>query len=158
MLIAVLILTIIAVSSSARSGGAAALMSRVNAAFRQNDRLNGAKVYTAAPGVVVLYGTVFDNKDRKLAERTAYDVNGVTQVIDNLRTKTGKWFREEDRINAQLQMNGFNDVQVRVVGPEIYISGQVHSQSEKQRAANVVASVSNLHINNFIWVEPGSIF
>jgi osmotically-inducible protein OsmY len=55
-------------------------------------------------------------------------------------------------------MNGFNDVQVRVVGPEIYLSGKVTSQSEKQRAAAVVASVSNLQINNFIWVQPASIF
>jgi len=133
-------------------------MNRVNAALRRNDRLNGAKVYTAAPGVVVLYGTVFDDKDRKLAEQTAHGVKGVSHVIDNLRTKTGKWFREEERINAQLQMNGFNDAQVRVVGPEAYLSGQVQSQSDKQRAANVVASVSKLHITNFIWVQPGSIF
>jgi hypothetical protein len=47
---------------------------------------------------------------------------------------------------------------VRVVGPEVYLSGKVTSQREKQRAANVVASASNLQINNFIWVQPGSIF
>jgi len=133
-------------------------MDRVNTALRGNDRLNGAKAYTAAGGVVVLYGTVFDDKDRTLAEQTANGVNGVTQVVDNLRTKTGKWFQEEERINTQLQMNGFNDVQVRVVGPEIYLSGKVTSQSEKQRAASVVASVSKLQIDNFIWVQPGSIF
>src|SRR5271163_2296493 len=101
---------------------------------------------------------VFDDKDRALAEQTENGVNGVTQVVDNLRTKTGKWLREEERINTQLLVNGFNDVQVRVVGPEVYLSGQVTSQSEKQRAASVVASVSSLQINNFIWVQPGSIF
>jgi osmotically-inducible protein OsmY len=153
--VAVLILTI---AGAARADGEVALMNRVNTALRGNDRLNGAKAYTAAPGVIVLYGMVFDDKDRALAEKTANGVNGVTQVVDNLRTKTGKWFQEEERINTQLQMNGFNDAQVRVVGPEIYLSGKVTSQSEKQRAANVVASVSNLQINNFIWVQPGSIF
>jgi hypothetical protein len=115
-------------------------MNQVNAALRVNDRLNGAKAYTAAPGVIVLYGMVFDDKDRTLAEQTANAVNGVTQVIDNLRTKTGKWFQEEERINSQLLMNGFNDVQVRVVGPEVYLSGQVTSQAEKQRACVVLES------------------
>lgn len=156
--IAVLILSIAGSVSFALADGEVALMNRVNAALRINDRLNGAKAYTAAPGVVVLYGMVFDDKDRTLAEQAANGVNGVTQVVDNLRTKTGKWFQEEERINAQLLMNGFNDVQVRVVGPEVYLSGKVTSQSDKQRAASVVASVSNLQINNFIWVQPGSIF
>jgi osmotically-inducible protein OsmY len=130
----------------------------VTAALRTNDRLNGAKAYTAAPGVVVLYGMVFDEKDRALAEQTANSVPGVNQVVDNLRTKTGKWYQEEERIDLQLQMNGFNDVQVKVVGPYVYLSGQVTSQAEKQRAANVVGSVSNLQINNMIWVQPGSMF
>jgi osmotically-inducible protein OsmY len=153
-----LTLAIATAGSFARADGEVALMNQVNAALRRNDRLNGAKAYTAAPGVVVLYGMVFDDKDWALAEQTANGVNGVTQVVDNLRTKTGKWFQEEERINTQLLANGFNDVQVRVVGPEIYLSGKVTSQSEKQRAASVVASVSNLRINNFIWVQPGSIF
>ena len=126
--------------------------------LRGNDRLNGAKAYTAALGVVVLYGMVFDDRDRALAEQVANGVNGVNQVVDNLRTKTGKWFQEEERINLQLQMNGFKDVQVRVVGPYVYLSGQVTGQADKQRAADVVASVSNLQINNMIWVQPGSMF
>ena len=91
-------------------------MNQVNAALRSNDRLNGAKAYTAAEGVVVLYGTVFDDKDRALAEQTANAVPGVNSVIDNLRTKTGKWFQEEEQIDLQLQMNGFDDVQTKVIG------------------------------------------
>ncbi len=156
--IAVLILAMAGAASLAWADGEVVLMNRVNAALRGNDRLNGAKAYTAAPGVVVLYGMVFDDKDRALAEQVANGVNGVNQVVDNLRTKTGKWVQEEERIDLQLQMNGFNDVQVRVVGPVVYLSGQVTSQAEKQRAANVVASTSNLQINNMIWVQPGSMF
>ena len=106
----------------------------------------------------MLYGMVFDDKDRALAEQTANGVSGVTQVVDNLRTKTGKWLQEEERLNTQLLVNGFNDVQVRVVGPEVYLSGQVASSAEKQRAAAVIASASTLHINNFIWVKPASMF
>src|SRR5258707_14709769 len=111
--IAVLILAVASTASLARAESEAALMNRVNAALRGNDRLNGAKAYTAAPGVIVLYGMVFDDKDRALAEQTANGVSGVTQVVDNLRTKTGKWLQEEERLNTQLLVNGFNDVQVR---------------------------------------------
>jgi osmotically-inducible protein OsmY len=156
--IVVLILIVAGAASSALSDGEVALMNRVTAALRSNDRLNGAKAYTAAPGVVVLYGMVFDDKDRALAEQVVNGVSGVNQVVDNLRTKTGKWVQEEDRIMLQLQMNGFNDVQARVVGPDVYLSGQVTSQADKQRAANVVASVSPKQINNMIWVQPGSMF
>ena len=130
-MLAAFILTVGGATFLARADGEVALMSQVNAALQANDRLNGAKAYTAAPGVIVLYGMVFDDKDRTLAEQTADAVTGVTQVVDNLRTKTGKWFQEEERINTQLLMNGFDDVQVRVVGPEVYLSGQVTGQAEK---------------------------
>ena len=137
----------------------AALMNRVSAALRTNDRLNGAKAYTAAPGVVVLYGTVFDDKDRTLAEQVANGVSGVHQVIDNLRTKTGKWFQEEEQINNQLLANGFSDVQAKVVGPDIYLSGQVAGQSDKDRASGVASSVfPNKQVNNMIWVQPAPLF
>jgi len=157
--IAVFLVGVLSAATSVRAQGGVALMNQVNAALRSNDRLNGARNYTPAPGIVVLYGVVFDDKDRTLAEQTAYAVPGVSSVINNLRTKTGKWFQEEERIDLQLQMNGFNDVQAKVVGPYVYLSGQVTSQSDRQRAASVVMSVSpNLQINNMIWVQPGSMF
>jgi osmotically-inducible protein OsmY len=156
---AVLILAVVGPASFARADSEAALMNRVNAALRANDRLNGAKAYTAAEGVVVLYGMVFDDKARALAEQTANGVPGVNSVIDNLRTKTGKWFQEEESINLQLQSNGFNDVQARVVGPYIYLSGQVTTQADKNRAANVASSVyPNKQINNMVFVQRGSMF
>jgi osmotically-inducible protein OsmY len=157
--IAVLILAMGGAASWAWADSEAALMNRVNAALHANDRLNGAKAYTAAEGVVVLYGIVFDDKDRAMAEQVANGVNGVTQVVDNLRTKTGKWYQEEERIEVQLQSNGFNDVQAKVVGPYIYLSGQVTGQAAKDRAANVASSVyPNKQINNMIWAQPGSMF
>lgn len=159
ILIIVAVATIVSAASFARADSSAMLMNRVTAALHSNDRLGGAKAYTAAPGVVVLYGMVFDDKDRTLAEQVANGVPGVSSVIDNLRTKTGKWFREEERINTQLQMNGFNDVQAKVVGPVIYLSGQVNSQTDKGRAANAASSVyPEKQINNMIWVQLGSIF
>jgi osmotically-inducible protein OsmY len=92
--IAVLILSVAGASSLALAQSGAALMNHVNAALQSNPRLNGAKAYTAAEGVVVLYGLVFDDKDRAMAEQTAYGVPGVSSVVDNLRTKTGKWFQK----------------------------------------------------------------
>src|SRR5580658_217178 len=157
--IAVLIFTVGGVASSAFAQSEAALMNRVNAALRSNDQLNGAKAYTAAEGVIVLYGMVFDEKDRVLAEQTANAVPGVNSVVDNLRTKTGKWAQEEERINTRLLTNGFNDVQARVVGPYIYLSGNVIGPAAKAHAADVAASVyPNKQINNMIFVQPGSMF
>jgi osmotically-inducible protein OsmY len=157
--IVVLILTLVSASLLALADSEAELMNRVIAALRSNPRLNGAKAYTAAEGVVVLYGTVFDDKDRALAERTASAVPGVTSVVDNLRTKTGKWAQEEDRINFELLRGGFNDVQARVIGPYIYLSGKVTSQADKDRAATVASSVyPNKQIVNMIFVQPGSMF
>jgi osmotically-inducible protein OsmY len=157
--IAVLIFAVASASSLALADSEAQLMNRVNAALRSNPRLNGAKAYTAAEGVVVLYGTVFDDKDRALAEQTANGVTGVNSVVDNLRTKTGKWADQEERINTQLLTSGFNDVQARVVGPYIYLSGNVTSQADKDRATSVASSVyPNKQINNMIFVQPGSMF
>src|SRR5215472_17859030 len=140
LLVIAMLTALLGSGSETRADGEVDLMNQVNAALHSNDRLNGAKAYTAAPGVVVLYGMVFDDKDRALAEQVANGVPGVNQVIDNLRTKTGKWFQEEERINTQLQMSGFNDVQAKVVGPVIYLSGQVTGQSDKERAAGVASS------------------
>ena len=135
-----------------------ALMHSVTGALRSNGQLNGAKVYTASPGVVVLYGTVFDDGDRAQAEQVAKEVRGVHQVVNTLGTETARCADEENRINLQLQQNGFKDAQVRVIGPEVYLSGQVTGQREKQRAAEVVASVSKKQISNMISVKPGWIF
>jgi osmotically-inducible protein OsmY len=155
----IVFVTAVASASMALADSGAELMHRVNDALRTNDRLNGAKAYTASAGTVILYGTVFNDKDRALAEQTVNGVPGVHQVVDNLRTKTGKWAQEEERINTQLEMSGFTDVQARVVGPVVYISGQVTGQAAKDRAASVVSSVyPNKQINNMIWVQPGSIF
>ncbi len=135
-----------------------ALMHRVDRALRSDNRLNGAAAYTASPGVIVLYGKVFDEKDRQLAQETAAKVPGVKQVVNTLLTMTGQWLEEESRINDTLQLNGLEGVSARVIGPEAYLSGQVTSQADKQRAVSVVASVSNLQVVNFIRVVPGQMF
>ncbi len=134
------------------------LAQRVTAALRADDRLNGAECYQAAPGVIVLHGTVFDQKSRALAETTASNVAGVTQVINGLLTKTGEWMAEQQRINDTLALNGFTDLTVRVIGKTAYLSGTVTGDDEQQRALRVIASISKLQVVNFSRVLPGSVF
>ncbi len=156
---ALLITTLsIAIAPAAIRADDAQLMLQVEAALKGNRRLNGAAAYTAAPGVVVLYGTVFDDSARVLAEKTARKVNGVKKVINTLQTTTGQWLEQEVRINDTLQLNGFPGVRAKVIGPEVYLSGQVSSEQEKQRAVRVVSSVCNLQVVNFLRAVPGPIF
>jgi osmotically-inducible protein OsmY len=134
------------------------LLRKIETALRSNNNLNGAAAYTTTPGVVVLYGTVFDTADSALAEKTVRNVKGVTNVINTLRTQTGNWQEEEARINDTLMLNGFNGVQAKVVGPQIYLSGQTTSEAEEQRAIRVVDSVSQLQVVNFMRAVPGPMF
>lgn len=128
------------------------LMKKVEAALKSDKRLKGADCYTAAPGVIVLYGKVFDDNARTLAEKTARKVHGVKKVVNTLGTVTGQWLEQEVRINDTLRLNGFENASVRVIGSDAYLSGQVKSAAEKQRAARVVSTVSNLRVVNFISV------
>jgi hypothetical protein len=149
---------LLSIPTQASAQSATALMHSVERALRANDNLNGAMCYSPAPGVIVLNGKVFDNQDRELAETTASNVRGVTQVVNTLRTETGQWIEEEERINDTLLLNGLEGVSARVIGSQVYLSGTVTGEAEKQRASRVVASISNLRQNNFIWVKPGPIF
>jgi hypothetical protein len=149
---------IAAASAPAFADNGARLMHRVQAALAQNDNLNGAKCYAASAGTIVLYGTVFDKKDRALAEQVAGGVPGVRQVVNTLRTSTGDWSEEEERINDTLSLNGFSGLQAKVVGNQVFISGQVTSEEDEQRALRVVSSESKLQPVNFMRVVPGSIF
>jgi osmotically-inducible protein OsmY len=114
--------------------------------------------YSPAPGAIVLYGKVFDTADSDLAQATASKVRGVTQVINTLGTDTGEWFAEEARINDTLVLNGLEAVSARVIGSQVYLSGTVARQADKQHASRVVASISSLQQNNLIWVKPSPIF
>ncbi|MBV8053941.1 MAG: BON domain-containing protein [Deltaproteobacteria bacterium] len=133
-------------------------MSRVNKAFRRDNRSNGAYCYTAAPGVIVLHGTVFDTADRELAESTARQVRGVKQVINGLLTTTGDWQAEQARINNTLALNGYTDLTVRVIGSQAFLSDTAVGQSEQQRAIRVIHSVSTLQVVNFNRYVSGPLF
>ena len=155
-----IMITMIAVClpRSVYADSATLLTKKVTAALRADRRLNGADCYTPTPGVIILTGKVFDESDRKLAEATAYHVRGVKQVVNTLRTDTGKWLEQESRINDTLALNGLQSLSVRVIGSQAYLSGQVTSQADQQRALRVIASISNLQVVNFSRIVPGSVF
>jgi osmotically-inducible protein OsmY len=111
------------------------LSKKVTAALRADRQLNGAYCYTEAPDVIILTGKVFDDSARKMAEATAYRVHGVEQVVNTLRTETGRWLEEESKINDTLALNGLQSLSVRVIGSQAYLSGQVTSQADQQRVA-----------------------
>lgn len=135
------------------------LSQRVNTALRADRRLNGSRAYSTSNGSVVLYGRVFDQPDRRLAERTAGDVRGVKYVVNDLETSTGRWMKEQVRINnAFLQIKSLQGVAAQVIGREVYLSGKVSSESDRTRAAQLASSLSQLRVVNFIWVVPGPIF
>ena len=151
-------LLLILMSSALSADSATILSHRVDSALRSNDNLNGAQCYTAAPGVIVLYGTVFDANDRELAQSRALTVRGVKQVVNTLHTQTGEWRADEARINDTLALNDLSGVSVRIIGNQAYVSGQVTGAANKQRALRVISSVSNLQVVDFIRVMPGSVF
>ncbi len=155
-----ILITIIAIRAprAAYADSGTLLSKKVTAALRADRRLNGANCYTGAPGVIILTGKVFDENARKMAETTAYRVRGVKQVVNTLRTETGQWLEEESKINDTLALNGLQSLSVRVIGSQAYLSGQVTSQADQQRALRVIGTISNLQVVNFSRIVPGSVF
>jgi len=69
-------------------------MNGVAAAMRSYDRLNGAKAYTAAAEVVVLYGTVFDDKDRAQRSSSQMAFPGLIKSLTIYARRLANGFRK----------------------------------------------------------------
>jgi osmotically-inducible protein OsmY len=68
---------------------------KVNAVLKADRRLTGSRARPAEYGGVVLYGNVFDDQDRTLAQQTASHVHGLKYVVNDLKTTTGQWMDEQ---------------------------------------------------------------
>lgn len=135
------------------------LTNAVTAELRANRRTRRVQAYAGGGGVVTLTGTVFDEKDKAFAERTARNVSGVTTVIDNLSVQTAQWTVNQDRIQQELQNAGLTGVTVRVIGSDAYLDGQVKTKLDKERAVTITMSAAPVHVSgNLIRVVPGNIF
>ena len=132
------------------------LRSKVELAMHSDARFSNVSVEVTRPGVVVLRGTVFDDKTKAEAERVARNVGGVKQVINALSTQTLVWLQTQIKINQALQQAGLKLVKAKVIGKTVYLSGTVSTPVDKQRAQTVALGVApGLEIGtNIVTVSP----
>jgi hyperosmotically inducible protein len=131
---------------------------RLNDEFKVNRKLRRVQAY-ASGGNVTLYGKVFDDNDKAVAEQTARGVKGVTSVTNNLTTDTDLWAQTANTINQQLQNAGLAGVTAKVIGNSAYLSGAVKTQPDKDRAVTVAQAAAPVIVReNLIRVEPGNMF
>ena len=116
--------------------------SKVQLALETDPRLKDVHGAITQPGVVVLNGEVFDDAVKAAAAQTVGGVEGVKQVINALTTQSLKWLLVQNRINQALQQNGLTMVSVKVIGKTAFLSGQVSSAADKDRAVATVKSAA----------------
>jgi TonB family protein len=134
------------------------LFERVNTELRANRKLRRVQAYTNG-SVVTIFGKVFDDNDRLLAERTVRGTDGVSAVIDNLTTDTQQWQQNQTLITQALQNAGLNDVKVKVIGRSAYLSGQVKTELDRERAVTVAQAAAPVKVReNLITVALGNMF
>ena len=135
-----------------------ALLDRVQDALRSVRKLGRVRAYTNH-GTVVLFGKVYDDNDKALADRVVRDVPGVTGVNNTITTDLAEWSDTAARITAQLQSAGLSKVTVRVIGRDAYLNGEVKTALERDRAATVTEGAAAVTVKaNMIRVVPGGIF
>ena len=118
------------------------LQSKVQLALQSDPRFKNVRATVTQPGVIVLEGEVFDNDAKEAAEQAAAGVEGVKRVINAVKTDSLQWLLVQNRINQALQQNGFPLVSVKVIGKTAYLSGQVSSNAEKDKAVTIVISTA----------------
>jgi TonB family protein len=132
------------------------LIERVNGELRADRRLRRVQAYTNG-SVVTIFGKVFDDNDRLLAERTVRNTDGVSGVINNLTTDTQQWEQNQTLITQALQNAGLNNVQVKVIGHNAYLSGQVKTDLDRERAVTVAQAAAPVKVReNLITVAIGN--
>jgi BON domain len=137
---------------------APSLFQRVQERLKANRKLGRVRFYTAG-GAVTLYGRVFDDNDKLLAERTVRGVPGVTSVVNTLSTDTAQWAEQQNRILRQLRNAGLPNVTVKVIGRDAYLNGEVKTELERQRAATIAEGAAPVTVrSNLIRIAPGRVF
>jgi len=133
--------------------------SNAQLALQADPRFKNVHATITQPGVLVLEGEVFDNAAKLAAAQTASGVHGVKQVINALKTNSLKWLLQQNRINQALQQNGFAMVSAKVIGQTAFLSGQVSSAADRDRAVAVVKSAGpDLNIGTNLIEVKASMF
>jgi len=121
--------------------------------------LGRVQFYTNPGGSVVLFGKVFDEKAKGVAEQVVRRVPGVTAVVDNLTTDTDTWRQQQAQVQSQLANAGLENVTVRIIGRDAFLSGEVTTDAEKDRAVTITEGAAPVVVRtNLITVKPGSVF
>ena len=167
LLIVVLALGLAVPAAFARTEDASA---RVTAELQ--DKIYHAKVFDHGTvqaafdnGVATLTGTV-DNLGSKLdAERAARKVNGVTQVIDNIRVSADDVTPRQMLDKARHQVvvyyayGIFDNIALEAKGNTLVVSGQVTEPFKKADLGNILARVRGVaNLENNLEVLPLSTF
>ena len=135
------------------------LRDRVSEALRANRNLGRVQFYTNPGGSVVLFGKVFDEKGKGVAEQVVRGVPGVTTVVDNLTTDTDTWRQQQAEVQSQLSNAGLENVTVKIIGHDAFLSGEVMTDAEKDRAVTITEGAAPVVVRtNLITVKPGSVF
>ncbi len=135
------------------------LRDRVSRALRSNRNFGRVQFYTDRGGAVVLFGSVFDDKAKAAAERTVRGVPGVNAVMNNLTTDTAKWAQQQAQVQAQLASAGLDKVMVKIIGKDAFLSGEVKTGGEKDRAVTITEGAAPVIVReNLIMVKPGGVF
>jgi TonB family protein len=142
-----------------RPAATPSLHDRVGEALRSNRKLGRVQFYTNPGGSVVLFGKVFDEKAKGVAVQVVRGVPGVTAVADNLTTDTDTWRQQQAQVQSQLANAGLEDVTVRIIGRDAFLSGEVTTDAERDRAVTITEGAAPVVVRtNLITVKPGSVF
>ena len=131
----------------------------VEQSLRSNRNMGRVQFYTNPGGGVVLFGKVFDEKAKHTADDLVRSVPGVTSVVDNLTTDTDTWRQQQAQVQSQLANAGLDQVTVKIIGRDAFLSGTVKTDAEKDRAVTITEGAAPVIVRtNLIMVKPGSVF
>jgi osmotically-inducible protein OsmY len=146
-------------AASQNPRGKANLLAKVNARLSKDNRFRKIKASVSQPGVVILEGEVFDEEVKQLAAQRVRKVDGVKKVINALHISTLTWLQEQNRVTRMLHDNGYQSVKAKVIGDTVFLSGEVHSETDKHKIEALVETDAPVKVGtNLIRVAPGSIF
>jgi hypothetical protein len=142
----------------ARPAPTPSLFEQVRDRLKANPKLRRVKAYTSG-GTVTLFGKVFGESEKSLAEETVRNLPGVTAVVDTITTDEADWAQQQTQIAQQLANAGLDKVTVKVIGHDAFLNGEVKTELEKSRAVTVAEAAAPVTVRtNLIRVAPGSMF
>ena len=134
------------------------LYEQVRGRLKANPKLRRVNAYTNG-GTVTLFGKVFGESEKSLAEETVRNLPGVTSVVDNITTDEADWAEQQTRIAQQLANSGLDKVTVKVIGHDAFLDGEVKTELEKSRAVTMAEGAAPVTVRtNLIRVAPGNMF